>query len=541
MVMGVAYGLNLIGLLAVDPYNTVWQFNQHDPSTHFIGWEFFRHEPWSLPLGKIRSYLYPEGTSVVFTDSIPLAAIVLKLFNPILPSSFQYFGIWRLVSYALQGLFGYLLLARVTKYEWTALAGSVLFIIAPIFNSRIDHAALQSHWLILCALYLYLKNDSLKTRLQWGGLLVGSALIHFYLFAMVFTIWFAYLLREGFSKTIPERRQLLLVILGTLTILALSMWGVGYFVSGMDVSPPPHTAGSFGQRSMNLNAPFNPGYGISGLYMPKLPTLSKEQWNGYCYLGVGGLLLLALAVNATPLWTFRLELKKHLPIFALSVMLICFAISNIISFGERVLFEVPLPDWMLQKLNLFRASGRFIWPVNYALLLGGCAAIAQRYSRQTTFTLLCLLVAIQVIDLWPQHWRRSKLFENRPNYCASPLTSPLWGEFAKKYRHIAFIPPRFDWLDDQCDDYVHFARLAVANGMTLNVAYLARHDGRNGYSDLLATQFTNGTLAPDTLYILKDWAKKSAYATRNYPFIQGNLDSFILIAPNTSKEDLGFK
>lgn len=533
LAIGAIYGFNLLGLTPFNPFDTGWQFNQHDSSTHFIGWAFFRHEPWTFPLGRIQSYVYPKGTSIVFTDSIPLAAFALKLFNPLLAADFQYFGIWRLISYALQGLLGYLLIFRVTKNEFAGLAGSLLFIIAPIFNSRIDHAALQSHWLILCALYLYLRKYSLNTHLLWLGLLIVSALIHFYLLAMVITIWGAFLIREWTTTPIPKRSQLIISLLGTLTLLTLLMWVAGYFVSGMDVSPPPRSSGSFGQRSMNLNALFNPGYGISGLYIPKLPIISNEQWNGFSYLGVGMLLLLIISLYS--LWgNFRLLFKKHFALSTTCLLLTCFAISNVVTFGEQILFEIPIPDWGLRKLNLFRASGRFIWPVNYILLTGGCAALAKKYSRQTTFFLLCLIASIQIMDLWSQHWRRSQLFENRPEYCAYPLTSPLWQEFSKKYRHIAFIPPNFNWLDNQCDDYVHFAKLAITNGMTLNVGYLARHDNRSAYSDALTKQFSTGMLPPDTLYILKDWTKNKPYATEKYTFAQGALDGFTILAPNAN-------
>lgn len=537
LAMAAIYGFNHVGLTAINPFNTGWQFNQHDSSTHYIGWEFFRQEPWSFPLGVIHSYIYPQGTSIVFTDSIPLVALILKLFNSLLPTDFQYFGIWRLVNYALQGLFGYLLVYRTTKCELSGLAGSVLFTIAPIFSSRIDHAALQSHWLILCALYLYLKNDSIKTRLLWLLLLPVSVLIHFYLFAMTIALWFAHLTREVLNMPSSKRFRLFISVAGTLSIIILTMWATGYFVSGLSVSPPPHSPGSFGQRSMNINAPFNPGYGYSGLHLPKLPIISKDQWNGFCYLGVGTFMLFLLSVYA--IWGSTYDfLKKHLPLSAMCLLFICFAISNIVTLGERVLLEIPLPDWLQIKFNLFRASGRFIWPVNYALLAGCCAALARKYSREATFILLCVIVGIQITDLWPQHWRRSQLFETTPDYCASPFKSPRWQEFAKRYQHIAFIPPNFDWRDNQCDDYVHFAKLAITNGMTLNTGYLARYDNRTEYSNELAREFTNGTLPSDTLYILKGSSPKKLYATDKYTVTQGELDGFTIIAPDTPTKTL---
>lgn len=541
LLMGGVYGFNIIGIVAIDPFNTAWQFNAHDSTTHFFGWEFFRNEPWSLPPGRIRSYLFPHGTSIVFTDSIPLAAFVLKFFNLLLPSDFQYFGIWRLLSYAMQGLIGYLLIFRVTKHEWSGLVGSVLFITAPIFAIRIPHAALQSHWLILYSLYLYLKDDSPRTRVLWGTLLTGSVLIHFYLFAMVLVVWGAHLAREGLAVSFRERGQLLIFVLFTLVLLALSMWGAGYFVSGVSAArPADQSNGALGSMSMNLNAPFNagiPGGGKAGIFLPRLPTLSRGQRNGFCYLG-GGVLLLALLSSLAILGgSSRYSIKRHLPLYVACVVLICFASSNVVTLGERVLFEIPLPELVVRKINIFRASGRFVWPVNYAIIIGGCAIIARRYTRQVMFLVICCVVAAQVIDLMPQHLRREPLFTNRPDYCRSPFDSILWGKFAKRYKHISFIPARFDWLNNQCDDYVHFARLAVKNGMTLNVGYVARDVDRTHYNDALAKQFTEGILPADTLYVLKDWAKSQQYATKKYPFVQGELNGFSIIVPYPAVED----
>ena len=77
-----------------------------DSSDHYIGWEFFRHTPLlQWPIGAN----YPLGmelsSSIVFTDSIPIAAYIAKLLNPILPTTFQYLGIWIWLCFALQAFF----------------------------------------------------------------------------------------------------------------------------------------------------------------------------------------------------------------------------------------------------------------------------------------------------------------------------------------------------------------------------------------------------------------------------------------------------
>ena len=81
---------------------------QDDPATHFLGWHFFRNEPWHLPLGLNWAYGMEMSSSIVYTDSIPLLALIFKPFSNYLPTLFQYTGLWILICFALQGTFGWL-------------------------------------------------------------------------------------------------------------------------------------------------------------------------------------------------------------------------------------------------------------------------------------------------------------------------------------------------------------------------------------------------------------------------------------------------
>ncbi|MBV8378621.1 MAG: hypothetical protein JO279_16615, partial [Verrucomicrobia bacterium] len=66
-----------------------------DYGTQFLGWHFYRNEPlWQLPFGLVRSYGEQRGSSLVYTDSIPLFAFIFRPFSPALPHYFQYVGLW---------------------------------------------------------------------------------------------------------------------------------------------------------------------------------------------------------------------------------------------------------------------------------------------------------------------------------------------------------------------------------------------------------------------------------------------------------------
>lgn len=68
---------------------------------------------------------------MAFTDSIPMLALILKPFSPWLPESFQYFGLWMLACFVLNGYFGLRLMAHATQSQLLRLLGALFFILSP--------------------------------------------------------------------------------------------------------------------------------------------------------------------------------------------------------------------------------------------------------------------------------------------------------------------------------------------------------------------------------------------------------------------------
>ena len=71
-------GLYLLGLSNLNFQNKNWLY-LGDLSTYQIGWEFFRNDSWRFPLGLNPNYGLDFGTSIVYTDSIPILAFIFKL------------------------------------------------------------------------------------------------------------------------------------------------------------------------------------------------------------------------------------------------------------------------------------------------------------------------------------------------------------------------------------------------------------------------------------------------------------------------------
>src|SRR5262245_2169292 len=200
-IAGIALGgivfFMMYGCKILEPTFVEWTLSGPDPAQHFLGWHFFRSEPWTFPLGTIKSYVYPEGTSLVYTDSIPLLAIPLKLVSAFLPPLFQFKGFWLLLCYLLQGYFAALLVSRILNHSIMNLLATLFFLLSPVLVARsYYHEALSAHWIILAALYLYFQVDSGTNRIRWVTLLILASMVHFYLLAMSFIILSGYLLRE---------------------------------------------------------------------------------------------------------------------------------------------------------------------------------------------------------------------------------------------------------------------------------------------------------------------------------------------------------
>ena len=90
---------------ALDPTNLSYVrggYVERDIIQHYAGWNFYRSAPLSFPLGISESMNAPEGASVVYSDSIPLFAILFRLLDPILPEQFQYLGLFVFTSFVLQ-------------------------------------------------------------------------------------------------------------------------------------------------------------------------------------------------------------------------------------------------------------------------------------------------------------------------------------------------------------------------------------------------------------------------------------------------------
>jgi hypothetical protein len=146
----------------------LWEWTMRgDAATDFLGWHCHRSEPWSFPLCLIKSYQFPQGTSLICTGSIPLLASPLKLISSLAPPNFQYHGLRWLLSYSLLGYMSVLLMRQIKGNPILILLAIPFFLLATVIVERSGwHMALTAHWIIIASLYQYFQRDVWRSKVK---------------------------------------------------------------------------------------------------------------------------------------------------------------------------------------------------------------------------------------------------------------------------------------------------------------------------------------------------------------------------------------
>ena len=143
--LGAAVFLLVYGLAPLDVANDAFcrgGYIEKDIQQHYAGWLFYRSSALSWPLGVTQAVNAPQGVSVAYTDSIPLLAVLCRPLAAALGGTFQYFGWFTLVCFALQGGFAALLCGLFAEGLAAPLAGPALSAADKITVQRRQHKPL---------------------------------------------------------------------------------------------------------------------------------------------------------------------------------------------------------------------------------------------------------------------------------------------------------------------------------------------------------------------------------------------------------------
>jgi hypothetical protein len=517
--IGLAIFVAFSGGRIVNPTDIDWiMASGGDPIQHYIGWNFFRHgDLLQFPIGLNTKYGEAIGSSIVFSDSIPLLAIPFKFLRSLLPAQFQYFGIWIALCFALQALFAWRILSLFTDgIAVRAIGTSLLTLSPPMLWRLLGHEALVGHWILLAGLYLYLRKFA--TPFQWIVLLCIAALVHPYLLAMSLGLWTADRWRACVAQEVTKTSLAVESGLAFL-LLAGTMISAGYFsVQGVGSE-------GYGYYRFNITSPLHP-LDIWSIWR-QTPYVGGN-YEGFSYPGAGMFVLAVLVAALLAIrWKHvRFEWHAIAPLVVVCAIFYVYALSNRIAFGGHELVQFEVPAIFERVVSTFRSTGRFIWPVVYAVEVLLLVLLLRLSPRRLLVPALSVILLFQATDLlnasaffrarWAQHWD-------------NPLTSAFWNDVPKQYRRIAFVLPL-----DGGERYAPIAFLASNARMNINGGYFARvdFDKLKAVEDELLASIGTGNFRTDTLYVFnKDthWnTARNKLAGRGFA---GYVDGFRVLAP----------
>jgi len=397
------------------------------------------------------------GVNVALADSLPLALLLLKPFRAWLPPGFYLQEIWIALAWLLQPAAAVYALRGAGVQGWPGTLAVAALSLLPTLLARFGHTALCTHALILLAIGLYLRL--IRTGRGWWAcvpLLLASLLVHPYLMAMVAAVLTAgplSLLLAG-QRWWPAAAWLALAMASTGD--AAIMLGFGGAVM------PP----GYGYFSMNLLAPFAPS---RTTLFPDMTfdATGGQSGEGYQYLGAGLLALLAVAGVMAASGRGGVRWRRHAGLLLVLPALTLFAASGIACLGPYRLLDLGDVPAIVQQ---FRSTGRFFWPVAYALLIGAVTVVARGLPSRPAALVLLGAVVLQAADM-PKHWNNIRVrLEPQRWVIDAPALSPI----IAAHDRVTLWPTYQCGVDDRDDRFMQLLLLASNTLPQVNTMYVAR-------------------------------------------------------------------
>ena len=578
-VVGTVVFIYATGGRIIDPTNRDWLM-LGDSAQHYLGWAFFRDTPLlQWPIGANPKLGLDFASSIVFTDSIPLAAFVFKPLNVVLPETFQYLGVWIWMCFVLQAYFGVRLLARRVADRSLCGLGAALIVLAPVLSYRLvhqgyGHIALVSHFVILAALDLYL--DERGSVRKWAILICCALLIQAYFVPMVVAIWIASMVSRRLA--IRDTARQVAIVLGSLGIVAVvsgfASLGGRLFVGDSSVTPEDFPYRFRWQPMALIDSATDFSTGWSYVMADQLELFGDVE--GFTYLGSGLLLVVLPAVVLSmgrkrsgtvstrdvvvvlgivaacallvPSRIFSTGIavmlfvvvaviagrsireRRHRALLVAALLLGAYSMTMRPGIGRRTFFEYDLVPVLEQFTQTFRTHARSSWVLYYVVLLALVVLVATRLPRRLAIGVLALAVVVSVVDSNPAMSQVRHRFTSQPVW-VNQLDDPMWEEVVQGRDSIITYPPLNNDLEGR---WIHIEDFVQRRGMATNAGYFSRWsiDTYVRVNQRLHDELRAGEFDPKSLYVIFDpdmWAFLSSDPTR-FAFI-GDIDGYLVVAP----------
>lgn len=413
------------GFYFLNPRNVYW-FGI-DNTSGYIAQLFYIDDKWRFPLLSNPNYGGPLTSSPTFTGPSPLLVLFQKISG--IEASFQLFGFWIVFNVFLQLVFAFFIL-RYLNFTKKISAVYAVFFVSPFLLFRITmHFWLISHFLILWALWILIKtvkSDFVSKKEIFSLFFIGY-LLNIYLLLIAFSVVIVAQLVEARLRNVNSRKFFIkfifkracsLFVFAVVTFLTFD--GVNRQSTAYE-SIKMYFSSTYGKHPFNLLSLVNPNTGLVAEGFPSTEKrailhfsispldlgMTKGSYEGFSYVGLGTILMaVVVLVSIRNRWVNITKFVKRteIEISIMGFLLIAiFSISNRICFG-RFELSIPINLYLKWILGFARASGRFIWPVAYLIILlailGALRTIKQWHlSRVFYFLLISLFPVVQLFDL----------------------------------------------------------------------------------------------------------------------------------------------
>ena len=595
LLIGLLIFVYVTGGKIVDPTSRDWLMIG-DSATHYLGWEFFRHTALlQWPLGLNPKLGLDISSSIAFTDSVPLAAFIFKPFSFLLPSIFQYLGLWILICFVLQTYLMARLLSHFLTDQFQIALGSVFIALSPVLMYRLvhdgyGHIALVSHFLILGALNLYFTRE--PKSWWWALLFVCTILIQAYFIPMVAAIWIAklvhYLRHEDGSRSVVVKQLVVVAVASISTLIAGGYVALGsnLFTGGSEVTDSSFPYW-FRWQPLSL---IDIQTSFSGTWSHLLSDQQELRGDveGFSFLG-SGIILLAGLVTLVLLLRYFVARFPHYQLSqvtaAIGATLVITASwivmsTQVFSMALFVLLAVFVIRFSIEKLVTKKSESRSRHRALY-LLVAALAAYSMTFrpgiGRRTFFEYPLVPLFKQFTQtfhthgryIWPAYYllvlvvivvacrvfnkklativlTGCLLFQIVDSASAvttvrhrftdapewvSPMQDPRWEELAGTHKNIVTLPLLINDVESR---WMLIADFASRHKMGTNAVYFSRinMEEASQYAGRLHDGFLHGTLDPSNIYIVTDDAYWEGVVGLKFPYaFTGDIDGFHVVVP----------
>jgi len=459
--IGIFGFLYTMPLKVLNPLFTKWLLHD-DSAQHYLGWVFFKNSSWHFPFGANPNFGNSSSSTIVYSDSFPLLAIVLKFLLGAIHTNFQFFGIAVLFCFIFQAIISYRIFQFFALPKYLVVIGTVFLTITPSMLFRLrDHTSLSAQFLILIAIYLYLLSPQKFSATKWNFLLVFTLGIHFYIFAMILPFYVASFFARGAE---PLKSKILFFSRNSLYSLVFCL--ISGFLYGYKFGSAAESG--FGYFKANLLTLINSEGFASNIFNFRQ---GSGEYEGYGFLGLGllGILVFTLSSQVARNYLARLEARySHLKFIIFFTYL--FALTPNLGIGKyqiKLFEKIPLDG----IFGILRSSGRLIWVTVYLVSIFALVGLNKVFIKHKRQKLIIVLVAtsllcLQVIDGY------ASLNSNKERIIGSAIDQPddlkVLSNLAtgKKAINVYPVGDTSEWID--------IATVAAKFNITLGSVYLAR-------------------------------------------------------------------